>query len=105
MLGADLIDPVGGVSRQLEVDPNEGAWIEASVDRSGTLYLLAAGGAGSLGRRILRFDPTPMPALEGDRDWNTGAVDPSGERWVAMDAEDASVLLYDLASTRGRSNR
>ena len=102
---ADLIDPIHGEAERLEVDPNEGAWIEASVDRRGTLHLLTAGGAGSLGRRILRFNPAPVRALEGDRDWNTGTVDPSGERWVAMDAEDASVLLYELAPTTGRSNR
>jgi hypothetical protein len=103
---ADLVDPRTGASQRLEVDPNEGAWIEASSDARGTLHLLTAGGGGSLGRRILRFGPSPRPVLVGDRDWNTGAVDPDGERWVAVDATDATVLLYDLtALTTGPSNR
>lgn len=95
---ADLIDPASGASRVLDVDPAEGAWIDATVDREGTLHLLTAGGSGSHGRRVLRFDPRPLPPLHGDRNWNTGAVDPTGTRWVAMDAEDASVLLYDITS-------
>jgi hypothetical protein len=103
---ADLVDPKTGASQRLEVDPNEGAWIEASSDARGRLHLLTSGGGGSLGRRILRFDPSPLPVIVGDRDWNTGAVDPGGERWVAVDATDATVLLYDLTGlTTGPSNR
>jgi hypothetical protein len=100
---ADLIDPQTGESRQLQVDSGEGAWIEATATHEGTLFLLTSGGGGSLGRRILRFEPEPLTALQGDRDWNTGAVSPDGSRWVAVDAQDESVWLYDL--TTGRSNR
>ena len=103
---ADLNDPHSGESTILAVDPDEGAWIEASVDREGTLHLLTSGGRGSLGRRILRFAPEPLDVILGDRDWNTGAVNPDGDRWAAVDAADATVLLYDLTRvTRGRSNR
>ena len=95
---ADLIDPSSGASEELQVPEAEGAWIEASVDSRGRLYLLVSGGTGSLGRRILRFDPAPAPALIGDRDWSTGAVDPSGENWAAVDAETGAVLVYELRS-------
>lgn len=103
---ADLVDPKTGASQRLEVDPNEGAWIEASSDARGTLHLLTSGGGGSLGRRILRFGPSPLRVVVGDRDWNTGAIDPEGQRWVAVDATDATVLLYDLTGlTTDPSNR
>lgn len=100
---ADLVDPQTGTARSIAVEAAEGAWIEASVDRRGRLHLLTAGGPGSLGRRVLRFDPRPMPALVGDRDWNTGAIDPSGHRWAAVDAESGALLVYRV--TTGRSNR
>lgn len=103
---ADLIDPGTGESRPVLVDPAEGAWIEASVDRTGCLHLLVAGGPGSRGRRILRFAPDRGATLSGDRDWSTGAVDPTGERWAAVDAESGAVLVYRLDPiTTGRSNR
>jgi hypothetical protein len=103
---ADLIEPLTGGSRRIEVDPNEGAWIEASADADGVLHLITSGGRGSLGRRILRFAPHSLEVVEGDRDWNTGAVSPDGSEWVAVDAATGAVLLYDLdRATRGRSNR
>ena len=95
---ADLIDPWSGESEELPVPGSEGAWIEASVDSTGCLYLLVAGGTGSHGRRILRFGPGAGPALTGDRDWSTGAVDPAGENWAAVDAETGAVLVYELPS-------
>ena len=102
---ADLIDPLSGNSDELQVLAAEGAWIEASVDTWGRLYLLVSGGTGSRGRRILRFGPEPERALIGDRDWNTAAVDPSGRRWAAVDAESGAVLVYELPFTRDPSNR
>ena len=102
---ADLIDPSSGDSEELQVPEAEGAWIEASADSQGCLYLLVSGGTGSLGRRILRFGPEPDPALIGDRDWSTGAVDPSGQNWAAVDAESGAVLVYELPSGGGSGNR
>jgi hypothetical protein len=103
---ADLLDPRDASARRLAVDDAEGAWIEASVTREGILHLLTAGGSRSRGRRILRFDPDPLVVLVGDRDWSTGAVDPTGERWVGVGAEEPDVLLYELPGfTRDRSNR
>ena len=102
---ADLIDPSTGHSEELQVPDTEGAWIEASVDSTGRLHLLVSGGTGSLGRRILRFGPGPEPALTGDLDRSTGAVDPSGENWVAVDAESGAVLVYELRTDRGPGDR
>jgi hypothetical protein len=99
---ADLIDPSSGHSERLQGADTEGAWIEASVDLTGRLYLLVSGGKGSLGRRILRFGPGPEAVLTGDRDWSTGAVDPPGENWVAVDAETGAVLVYELGSPGDR---
>jgi len=102
---ADLIDPSTGDSDELQVPDTEGAWLEASVDTRGRLYLLVSGGSGSLGRRILRFGPEPEPVLTGDRDWSTAAVDPSGQRWAAVDAETGAVLVYELPATRDPDNQ
>jgi hypothetical protein len=102
----DLLDPREPSASRLAMNGTEGACIEASVTAEGVLHLLTAGGHRSRGRRILRFDPEPLVVLVGDRDWSTGAVDPTGERWVGVDAEESDVLLYELPRfTRDRSNR
>lgn len=97
----DLIDPGQGTARTLAIDPAEGAGIEASVDRSGVLYLLTAGGEGTFGRRILRFAPERLDVLVGDRDWNTGAVDPDGSAWAATEADLGDLLVYRIPATTG----
>ncbi len=93
---ADLVHPLTGESRQLEIAANEGAWIEATVDRRGVLHVLAAGGPGSSGRRILRFDPGPLPVIEADRAFSGGAVSPDGRRWVAVEADTGDLLIYKM---------
>jgi len=88
------VQPAGGI------EAGEGALISASVDVAGVLHLLTAGGPGSFGRRILRFAPEPLPVLEGDRDWNNGAVDPTGSRWAAAEADLGDLLVYPVPATR-----
>lgn len=100
----DLIDTRTGSSEELEIASSEGALIAASVDAAGVLHLLTAGGEGSFGRRILRFAPQALPVLEGDRLWNAGAVDPTGTRWAAAEADLGDLLVYPIPLTRDPSS-
>jgi len=97
---ADLVHPLTGESRQLEIEATEGAWIEATVDRRGVLHVLTAGGPGSSGRRILRFAPGPLPVIEADRAFSGGAVSPDGQRWVAVEAGSGDLLIYKMPTAR-----
>ena len=101
---ADLIDPRTGASRPSRGRPatrgrgSRRVWIEKGSFTCSPRAAVARWVAGSCASTRGH-----CAVLEGDRDWNTAAVSPDGAQWVALDAEDATVLLYTL--TKGQSNR